>query len=107
MLGRRRQSLIAGAGFLMLLAIALVAALGQSSSSRASQFTKLGNPESHGVASQVDTVGEGPLDGAEAYFSAMRTYPADQIPPNISHAAKLTFNAIAKKGGEGNNHWYA
>src|SRR5215471_4386706 len=107
MLRRRGRPLLVGAGFLMLLAIALFAALGQGSTSKASQNTKLGNPESHGVASQIDTAGEGPLDGAEAYFSAVRTYPADQIPPNISHAARLTFNAIAKRGAAGNNHWYS
>ena len=59
------------------------------------------------ASSQANTPGEGPIDGAEAYFSAVRTYPADEIPPTISHTAKLTFDAIAKKGDPGNNHWYS
>jgi len=92
----------------MLLALSLVAAVGQSSSSQASRFTKLGSdPDTHGVANQIDTPGEGPIGGADAYFSAERTYPADEIPPTISHAAKLTFQAIARRGAAGNNHWYA
>jgi hypothetical protein len=106
MLIRRRRSLVLGAGILMILGLALFAAFGQTSGS-ASRFTKLGSdPDTHG-ASQIDTPGEGPINQADAYFSAERTYPAEEIPPNISHAAKLTFNAIAKKGDPGNNHWSA
>jgi hypothetical protein len=52
------------------------------------------------------TPGEGPTGVAQAYFSAVRTYPAQEIPPTISHAAKLTFEAIARRGDPGNNHWF-
>src|SRR6478752_825682 len=98
MVTRRRRSLVAGAGILLVAAVALFAAFGQSSGG-ASRFTKLGkNPDARVASSRVDTPGEGPIGGAEAYFSAVRTYPADEIPPTISHTAKLTFDAIAKKG---------
>jgi hypothetical protein len=106
MLKRRRGLLLFGAGALIVAALALFAALAQSNS-QASRFTRLGSDPDMRAPSALDTVGEGPLDGAEAYFSAQRTYPADQIPPNISHTARLTFNAIARKGDPaGNNHWY-
>ena len=63
--------------------------------------------ESHAVLRSARTTpGEGPIGSAEAYFSAVRTYPAQEIPPTISHAAKLTFEAIARKGNPGNNHWF-
>jgi hypothetical protein len=107
MITRRRRSLLAGAGILLIAAVALFAALGQSSG-QASRVSKLGrDPDQRASASQRDTPGEGPIDQADAYFSAQRTYPADEIPPTISHTAKLTFDAIAKKGDPGNNHWFA
>ena len=103
MLARRRRSLVLGAGILAVTAVAFFAAFGPGSG-EARHFAKLGgNPD----ASQADTPGEGPIGGADAYFSAERTYPATEIPPTISHTAKLTFNAIAKKGDPGNNHWFA
>ena len=107
MVTRRRRLLVAGAGILLVAGVALFAAFGQSSGG-ASRFTKLGkDPDARVASSQADTPGEGPIGGAEAYFSAVRTYPADEIPPTISHTAKLTFDAIAKKGDPGNNHWYS
>ena len=106
MLGRRRQSLLVCAGLLLITAAALSVALGQSSTSHAGPVAKLGS-DPDAAFSKEDTPGEGPIDQAEAYFSAIRTYPANQIPPTISHAAKLTFDAIAKKGNAGNNHWYS
>jgi hypothetical protein len=106
MLIRRRRALVLGAGILMVLALALFAALGQTSGTASGFNKQASDPDAHG-ASQVDTPGEGPINQADAYFSAQRTYPADEIPPTISHTAKLTFDAIAKKGDPGNNHWYA
>ena len=107
MVTRRRRSLVAGAGILLVAAVALFAAFGQSSGGATPVVTKLGkDPDARVASSQADTPGEGPIGGAEAYFSAVRTYPADEIPPTISHTAKLTFDAIAKKGDPGNNHWH-
>src|SRR5262249_4728830 len=49
---------------------------------------------------------EGPVGGYEAYKSAVRTYPADVIPPSMVQNAKNTFIKIAKMGDpQGNNHW--
>ena len=107
MVTRRRRLLVAGAGILLVAGVAHFSALGQGNGG-ASRFTKLGkDPDARDASSLADTPGEGPIDGAEAYFSAVRTYPADEIPPTISHTAKLTFDAIAKKGDPGNNHWYS
>ena len=111
MVTRRRRLLVAGAAILLVAGVALFAAFGQSNGDAQADgwsVTKLGNdPDARDASSQADTPGEGPLDGAEAYFSAVRSYPADEIPPTISHTAKLTFDAIAKKGDSGNNHWYS
>ena len=55
MLRQQRRPLVAGAGILMLLAMALIAALGQGSS-QARQVSKLGaNPETHELAVMCDT----------------------------------------------------
>src|SRR5262245_60801517 len=49
---------------------------------------------------------EGPVGGYEAYKSAVRTYPADVIPPSMVQNARNTFIKIAKQGDpQGNNHW--
>jgi hypothetical protein len=106
MLRSRRKSLLVGAGVLLVLGLSLFVAFGQSGSSHAGPVAKLGGDPDAGLT-QADTPGEGPIDQAEAYFSAIRTYPANQIPPTISHAAKQTFDAIARKGAAGNNHWSA
>jgi hypothetical protein len=82
----------------------LFLAFGQGSG-EAEHFAKLGGDPD--AASQRDTPGESPINAADAYASAERTYPADEIPPTISKTARLTFDAIAKKGDPGNNHWYA
>ena len=42
--------------------------------------------------------GEGPAGGYEAYKSAVRTYPANVIPPSMVRNAKNTFNRIAAHG---------
>src|SRR5262249_23195242 len=106
MLRSRRRSLVTGAAFLLVVGLALFAAFGQSSSSHAAPAALKagGDPD---AAPKADTPGESRINQADAYFSAERTYPADEIPPTISHTAKLTFDAIAKKGDPGNNHWYA
>ena len=51
---------------------------------------------------------EGPAGGYEAYKSAARTYPANEIPPSLVLNAKNTFSRIAAQGDPGNNnHWQA
>src|SRR5207253_10503704 len=53
--------------------------------------------------------GEGPIGGFDAYLSAERTYPAEEIPPSVVQNARATFEKIAKSGdpSNGNNHWRA
>jgi hypothetical protein len=54
------------------------------------------------------TPGEGPVGGYEAYKSAVRTYPANVIPPAMVENAKDTFKNIAAQGDpNGKNHWQA
>src|SRR5215471_13737280 len=103
MFGRRRRWLLGVAGVLVLAGTALFLAFARGG--EAEHFYKLGGDPD--AASQRDTPGESPINAADAYASAERTYPADEIPPTISKAARLTFDAIAKKGDPGNNHWYA
>src|SRR5438128_968345 len=106
MLGRRRWSVVAAGGVLAATAIVLVFTVARSGG-EPRHFAKFGgDPDARAASSQIDTPGEGPINGADAYFSAERSYPADEIPPTISHTAKLTFDAIAKKGDPGNNHWF-
>ena len=61
----------------------------------------LGDPDeaykTEGGDSSEAKVGEGPLGGLEAYLSAQRTYPADEIPPVIPLQAGATFEKIAAK----------
>jgi hypothetical protein len=47
--------------------------------------------------SSATTPGEGPAGGFEAYLAAMRSYPADEIPPAVSAQAAVTFDAIASQ----------
>ena len=47
------------------------------------------------------TPGEGPIGGYEAYKSAVRTYPANVIPPSMVQNARNTFNKIAAQGDPG------
>jgi hypothetical protein len=62
-----------------------------------------GDPDQAGSGASEDggsyeaTVGEGPLGGLEAYLSAQRTYPADEIPPTLPLQAGATFEKIAAK----------
>src|SRR5262249_8894096 len=66
-----------------------------------------GDRDATSVSSRT-TPGEGPVGGYEAYKSAARTYPADEIPPWMVDTAKSTFNKIALNGDpQGNNHWNA
>ncbi|PWU17464.1 MAG: hypothetical protein C5B48_15910 [Candidatus Rokuibacteriota bacterium] len=103
---RTRRSLIAATSLLVLATVALLVGFTRGGAGEPRHFAKFAGSDPDAAASQTDTPGEGPIDGADAYFSAERTYPADEIPPTISHAAKLTFDAIAKKGDPGNNHWF-
>ena len=45
--------------------------------------------------SSATTPGEDPVGGFEAYLSAARTYPANEIPPQVVANAKATFQRIA------------
>ena len=66
----------------------------------------LGDPDARGAASAQASPGEGPVGGWEAYKAALRTYPAEAIPPAVVANARATFEKIAKAGtSEGNNHW--
>jgi hypothetical protein len=103
MFARRRRALVAGTGILVIAAVAVAVFLAFGRGGETEHFSKLGGDPD---ATQTDTPGEGAINAADAYFSAQRTYPANEIPPTISHAAKQTFEAIAKKGDPGNNHWY-
>src|SRR6476469_2484423 len=65
----------------------------------------VGDPDA-GSTSARTTPGEGPVGGYEAYKSAVRTYPANVIPPSMVQNAKNTVNKIAAQGDPGgNNHW--
>src|SRR6476646_3811064 len=67
----------------------------------------VGDPDA-GSTSARTTPGEGPINGYEAYKSAVRTYPANVIPVSMVQNAKNTFNKIALQGDPGNNnHWRA
>ena len=67
----------------------------------------VGDPDA-GSTSARTTPGEGPINGYEAYKSAVRTYPANVIPVSMVQNAKNTFNKIAQQGDPGNNnHWRA
>ena len=55
-----------------------------------------GDPDAK-AGSQGTKVGEGPLDGWEAYQAAARTYPANVIPPAIADRAEATFERLAAK----------
>jgi hypothetical protein len=96
--------LLAGA-----LTLSLVLLTRGSAGSGQAFASKLGESEN-----AAETPGLGP-NSWEAYLSAMRTYPANVIPPSISARAKATFKKIARadararKGGRhllGNqNQW--
>ncbi len=63
------------------------------SQDRAATAKIAGHPEAVSTSART-TPGEGPIGGYEAYKSAMRTYPANVIPPSIVRNAKDTFNKI-------------
>src|SRR5262249_24414251 len=46
-------------------------------------------------SNRATTPGEGPIGGFEAYRAASRTYPADEIAPQIVANARATFQRIA------------
>ena len=64
-------------------AIAVVVAFA-TGSTESRHFAKFAGGDPDAAASQKDTPGEGPVGGLEAYFSAQRTYPADEIPPAVA-----------------------
>jgi hypothetical protein len=62
-----------------------------------------GDQDQH--ANRATTPGEGPIGGFEAYRAASRTYPADEIAPQIVANARATFQGIANadaKNGDPN-----
>jgi hypothetical protein len=83
----------------LVLAVALVAGAFRGSGGHTSFSSKFAGGEHEAVASASSgTVrGEGPLGGFEAYLSAARTYPADEIPPAVAERAEATFETIAAK----------
>src|SRR5437867_1175630 len=105
MLSRRKGVLFGAAGILAASsALAIVLATGGSQSR---QLAKFATGEPYAAASPADSPGEGPVGGYEAYLSAARTYPANEIPPSVVQNARATFEKIAKSGdpSNGNNHW--
>jgi hypothetical protein len=83
-----------------------------SPSSQASQDREVkgkmaGDPDA--VLRSARTIpSEGPVGGYEAYKSAARTYPANEIPTWLMRKAKNTFTRLAAQGDAGNNnHWQA
>src|SRR5438309_3619312 len=77
----------------------------QVSQDREAKGKMAGDPDA--VLRSARTIpSEGPVGGYEAYKSAVRTYPANVIPPSMVQNAKNTFNKIAAHGDpNGNNHW--
>ena len=73
----------------------LVSVSGPSSQDRAATAKIAGEREAVSINART-TPGEGPIGGYEAYKSAMRTYPANVIPPFIVRNAKDTFNKIVQ-----------
>src|SRR6476620_2436270 len=77
----------------------------QLSQDREAKGKMAGDPDARPTNYRT-TPGEGPIGGYEAYKSAVRTYPANVIPPAMVQNAKNTFNKIAAQGDPGdNNHW--
>src|SRR2546425_2909698 len=104
MLRRRNGVLLGSLGILAASsALAIVLATGGSQARQLGKFAA-GDP----TASRTDTPGEGPVGGYDAYLSAARTYPANEIPPSVVQNARATFEKIAKSGdpSNGNNHWH-
>ena len=91
---RTRTSVLTATFFLLsgALALLLVLMTGKSSGSVPALGGKMvtGGTETEGA-------GEGPRTGYEAYLAAMRTYPANVIPPAIVAREKATFNRIVRR----------
>jgi len=94
---RTRTSVLGATFFLLAGALALTLVLLAGRSSGPNQFKLRLGAGVAGQASKEATPGEGPASGFEAYVSAMRTYPADVIPPQVTQVAEQTFNSIAAK----------
>src|SRR3954447_6628180 len=93
----RTYRIAAAAG--LVLAIALLAGAfrgGGHSAGVTSQFSA-GEREGQTGATGAAVVGEGPLGGFEAYLSASRTYPANEIPPAVAAKAETAFEKLAAK----------
>jgi len=92
----RTRTSVVGASFLLLaaaVALFLVLMAGKSSGTAPGFVPKLGSP----AGNETEMAGESPRQNYEAYISAARTYPANQISPAIVARAKATFNRIAKR----------
>jgi hypothetical protein len=100
-------------GLAALAAIATFAiAVSSGGSARPHLQSKFGSGDLDAEAANLDaTVGEGPLNGYEAYLAAQRTYPANVIPPAIAARAETTFEKLAAKDaktgdpGAKGRHW--
>ena len=77
----------------------------QSSQDRAVKGKIAGDPDAL-LKSAHTRPSEGPVGGYEAYKSAVRTYPANVIPPSMVQNAKNTFLKIAKQGDPKNNNFW-
>ena len=104
---RKRFGMFLGAAGVLAAAvtIALVAVL-VIGESEAEHFPKFGSGDPDAQGSETATPGEGPIGGYDAFISAQRTYPAEEIPPTLAQKARATFEQIAKNGDPGNNHFY-
>src|SRR5881396_2304596 len=103
---RKRYGMFLGAaGVVAAVTMVLVAVL-VTGSSEAEHFPKFGSGDPDAQGSERATPGEGPIGGYDAFISAQRTYPAEEIPPTLVQKARATFEQIAKNGDPGNNHFY-
>src|ERR1700756_5616894 len=100
---KRALTITVGAAALVALAgLAAVASIHYFREPFVSKFAG-GDPDQVQAATSATTPGEGPVGGWEAYRSAARTYPADEIPPAVVANARATFEQIAAadaKGGD-------
>jgi hypothetical protein len=99
---------------LLAAAVAIAAAFGAFSASArhatASKFVSSGR-YGQGAGQASDSPGEGPVGTYDAYLSALRTYPANVIPPAVVARGKQTFTKIDQEGEQGGdssggNQWH-
>ena len=87
----------------MTIALVAVLVIGES---EAEHFPKFGSGDPDAQGSETATRARARSGGYDAFISAQRTYPAEEIPPTLAQKARATFKQIAKNGDPGNNHFY-